>query len=358
MLDEHYGSSRILVVDDQAANLRLLAQALRNQGVDAIDTTDDPRQVEALYQLHRHDVILLDLSMPHLNGFEVMGRLSTLVEDDFLPVIVLTADNSHATKLKALSAGARDFITKPYDLLEVQLRVRHMLEAQQLRKRVGMQKAALEHLVRERTRELEDTQCEVIRRLARAAEFRDNDTGAHIIRMSSIAAALARNAGLPEESCQLILNAAPMHDVGKIGIPDHILLKPGKLTPEEFAIMQGHAEIGARIMGGHHAPLLRMAHSIALHHHERWNGSGYPFGLKGNKIPIEGRIVAIADVYDALISHRPYKRAWTIEAAFQHIEKQAGIDFDPTLVAVFLAMRKEIEAISASHRDFVDEACA
>jgi len=213
------------------------------------------------------------------------------------------------------------------------------------------QNKTLEKRVQERTQELFQTQLEIIKRLGLAAEYRDNETGLHIVRMSQISALLAKAAGLDDVEAEMVLNASPMHDIGKIGIPDHILLKPGKLNSEEWVTMQTHTTIGARILSGHHSSLLEMACEIALTHHEKWDGSGYPKGLKGNDIPLTGRIVALADVFDALTSERPYKHAWTARDAVTLIKEDSGKHFDPRLVEQFLSLLPEIVAIKEKYAE-------
>jgi putative two-component system response regulator len=335
-------SARILVVDDQPANVTLLERVLALEGYRDVQSFTDPREVAAAYAARRHDLILLDLNMPHLDGFQLMEQLKALEPDGYVPILVLTAQADRATRLKALSLGARDFLTKPFDRLEVVSRIRNMLEIRLLHNQIRDQNRLLEERVRERTRELFDTRLEIIRRLGRAAEYRDNETGLHIIRMSKYSALLAQAAGVNAEEAEMLLNASPMHDIGKIGIPDRILLKPGKLEPDEWEVMKTHTTIGAELLAGHASPLMQMASVIALTHHERWDGSGYPRGLAGEAIPLVGRIVALSDVFDALTSERPYKRAWSIDEARAYLAENAGRHFDPALVARFDEIFPEI----------------
>ncbi len=264
-----------------------------------------------------------------------MKQLNEHIGDDYLSVLVLTAQTDRDSRLQALESGARDFITKPFDQHELLTRLRNNLETRLLNQAIRNQNVILEEKVRQRTRELHNTRLEVIHRLGRAAEYRDNETGLHIIRMSNYSAVIARASGLNESQSELILQASPMHDIGKIGIPDSILLKPGKLTAQEWEIMKTHPAIGAEILSGHDAELMVSASEIALYHHERWDGSGYPNNIAAEKIPLTARIVAIADVFDALTTARPYKQAWPIEEAVRQINDSSGSHFDPRLVDVF-----------------------
>jgi len=315
-----------------------------------IIATEAPREAVALYQQYNCDLVLLDIRMPYMNGFEVLAELKQASVDPPL-VVVLTAQTSHEYRLRALTEGARDFIGKPFDRAELLARVSNMLEMQLLQKQVREHNRILEHKVRERTAELYNTRLEIVRRLGRAAEFRDNETGMHIIRMSKISALIGRGSGMNEEQCELLLNASPMHDIGKIGIPDHVLLKPGKLDPDEWAIMKTHATIGADILAGHDSELMGMARLIALTHHEKWDGSGYPQGIAGEAIPLPGRIVALADVFDALTSARPYKKAWPVDEAITYIQENSGKHFDPQLVRVFMQHLEEIIDIKDTYAD-------
>jgi len=289
--------------------------------------------------------------MPEMDGFEVMEQLSKLIDGDYLPVLVLTAQTDTETRLRALEIGAKDFLTKPFDKTEVLQRIYNMLEVRILYNQQRNQSEILEAKVRERTQELSDTRLEIIRRLGRAGEYRDNETGMHVIRMSKSCQRMALAAGLGEEVAEVILNASPMHDVGKIGIPDAILLKPGKLNSEEWEIMKTHSEIGADILSEHSSDMIKMAQHIALTHHEKWDGSGYPNCLKGEEIPIEGRIAAICDVFDALTSDRPYKEAWPVEKAVTFINENSGSHFDPNLVKLFNEILPEILNIRNQYAD-------
>ncbi|BBL71726.1 HD domain-containing phosphohydrolase [Methylogaea oryzae] len=334
-LEQKIFDARILIVDDNRANIALLEKLLRKGGYSHVDSVSDPREVKALYEANRYDLILLDIRMPHLDGFQVMAQLRESKGDDYLSILVLTAELTSETKLRSLQEGAKDFLSKPFDSVEVLARARNLLEVRMFHNWLRDENRVLEEQVRQRTQELEYTRLEIIRRLGRAAEYRDNETGAHVIRMSKFCALLGGQIGLSEEECELLLNASPMHDIGKIGIPDRILLKPGKLDPDEWDIMKTHAAIGAEMLSGHDSTLLQMAEIIAATHHERWDGSGYPKGLKGEDIPLVGRITAVCDVFDALTSERPYKKAWSVEEALAEMEKLKGSHFDPILVDRF-----------------------
>ncbi|MFW5823469.1 MAG: HD domain-containing phosphohydrolase [Marinobacter sp.] len=341
----------IFVVDDEPVNLKLLDRILSAEGYQQVVCINDPFQVLPAYKAHKPALILLDLNMPGMDGFQVIQQLDELGDPLTPPVVVLTAQNQQDSLLKALECGARDYVTKPFDRRELLMRVRNFLEAHVAHRMVRHQKEHLEALVQERTRELQETRLEIIRRLGHAAEYRDEETGNHIIRMSQMCALLAHKVGWSESRCDLILHASPMHDIGKIGIPDAILLKPGKLGPEEWEIMKTHAEIGARLLDGNDSELLTMAREIALSHHEKWDGSGYPAGLAGEDIPLSGRIAALADVFDALTSERPYKRAWPLDEAVALIRENRGKHFDPALTDLFLADVDSFVAIKHAYQD-------
>jgi putative two-component system response regulator len=322
--------------------VRLLNSLLKSAGYYDIYSTTDPREVLEIYQDTKPDLVLLDLNMPHLNGFQVMEQIMEVEKDSYASIMILTAQADQEVRIKALEAGAQDFLSKPFNLIEVNLRIRKMLEIKSLNKQVLENNQNLEKAVRERTLELEETRMETIYRLGRAAEFRDNDTGMHVVRMSLFSQRLAEEFGLDREECKQILHASPMHDVGKIGIPDRVLLKSGKLNADEWEIMKTHSAIGAQILSSGKHKLTKMAKTIALCHHEKWDGSGYPNGLSGNKIPLAARIVSIADCFDALTSERPYKAAWSVEDAIKEMDRVTGSSFDPDLMVVFHQILPEI----------------
>jgi len=335
MYDRIRREARILIVDDLEDNIYILEGMLEEAGYESYKSTTDPRDVISIYMEYKPDIVLLDLEMPYLDGFEVMNMLKEVEHDSYTSVIVLTARSEQEIKIKALEAGARDFIVKPFDEFEVETRIRNQLEVRLLHNQVKDQNVILEEKVRDRTEELHGTRLEIIRKLGIAAEFRDNETGDHIVRISKMSEKLARAVGLDIAKADLIMHASPMHDVGKIGIPDNILLKPGKLTPEEFTEMKQHTIIGAEILGNDHYELLETARVIALTHHEKWDGSGYPNGIKGEAIPIEGRITAIVDVFDALTSKRPYKEPWPVDKAIEEMKRVTGTHLDPSLMEAF-----------------------
>lgn len=345
------GNEHILIVDDESANLKLLDKTLRSQGYQNLVMVSDPREVVASYLTTRADLILLDINMPHLDGYQVMEQLKALNDPLLPPIVILTAQSGKDYLLRALAAGARDFITKPFDRNELLMRVRNLLDAHMAHRLMLDQKNILEEMVQVRTEELRRTRLQVVQRLGMAAEYRDEETGNHILRMSHMSALLAKAAGWSDAACELMLNASPMHDIGKIGIPDAILLKPGKFEPHEWEIMKTHASIGGKLLEGDDSDLMTMAREIALSHHEKWDGSGYPLGLAGEAIPQCGRIAALADVYDALTSVRPYKKAWTVEDAVKLMTENSGKQFDPQLVELFLLELPAIIEISLRFRE-------
>jgi putative two-component system response regulator len=341
--------AHILVVDDEAANLRLLEHVLRSTGYECITTTTSPE--EALQHIERSvfDLILLDLHMPGMSGYDLLRRVREHDTSMHTPVLVLTADVSREARERALGLGARDFLTKPFDRIEAGLRVRNLLEVRALHRQLEDHNSLLEKRVRERTAELWKAlqaverkeleirrgQAETVMRLAIAAEYRDDDTAQHIHRMSRYCRALAQAAGIEEQAVELIGVASVMHDVGKIGIPDAILLKPGGLTKTERETMQEHARIGYQILSGSDSKLLQMAARIALSHHERWDGRGYPEGRVGTDIPVEARVAAIADVFDAITTDRVYRKAMPFPKAIAVLQEGKDSQFDPGLIDTF-----------------------
>ncbi len=367
--------ARILIVDDEPANVRLLERVLQSVGYNNVVSTSDSRQVEALITQQMPALLLLDLTMPHLDGFAVMASVKAhLGEDDVLPIVVLTADANPATRHRALKAGALDYLVKPLDALEVLLRVRNLLTLEYLLGRERERTAALQAAHDERLiqleqsnrllqhanaelasanahlqwahREIEQAQDEIVNRLVEAVEVRGDSSHvpAQLNRVGQLAEDLARAMGLDARQIQLIRHAAPLHDIGKIGISDAVLLKPTELTPAEWNEVRSHVEIGAAMMSRSEVALMQMAQTIAYTHHERWDGQGYPNGLVGEETPIEGRILAVVDVFDALTTQRPYKEAWTVEQALLEIENQAERQFDPKVVRAFSQLMQRASA--------------
>ena len=347
----------VLVVDDQDFNLRLLEALLTPLGhtvrfaVDGIDCLEKVGHVKP-------DIILLDIMMPKMDGFETAARLKGNPETKNIPVVMVTSLTEVDERIKALECGANDFLSKPVNELELRARVNSLLEVKAYHDHMRDYQKELESEVARRTEDLQkafaaikSASLETIFRLARAAEFKDDDTGEHIIRIGHFSAAIAKHMGLNEHEVETILYAAPMHDVGKIATPDAILRKPGKLDADEWRIMQQHARQGALILEGSDSELLQMAESIALTHHEKWDGSGYPQGLKGTDIPIAGRITAIADVFDALTSKRPYKEPFSLEKSLDIIRESRGSHFDPQVVDAFFSVIDVIKGIKLEYQN-------
>src|SRR4051812_28567726 len=314
----------VLIVDDAPESIDVLRGVL---GADyQIKAAIHGAIALELVEASPPDLILLDVMMPEMNGFEVCERLKANPASAHVPVIFVTTLADAGSEGRGLELGAVDYLTKPYVPMLVRSRVKSHIA-------LHRRNVSLEHEVQARTRELTETRLEIIRRLGRAGEYRDNETGMHVLRMSHTARLLALRQGMSAAEGDLVLQAAPMHDVGKLGIPDRILLKPGKLTPEEWLIMQQHPAIGAEIVGNHPSELMQTARMVALRHHERWDGSGYPHGLSGEAIPRIARLVTVADVFDALLSARPYKKAWTVAQAIEELKVQSGRHFEPASVS-------------------------
>ncbi|MBH0018391.1 response regulator [Pseudoalteromonas sp. NGC95] len=321
---------RVLIVDDEPANLKVMREVLGNQYRMSFAKSGDAAL--ALLEKELPKLILLDIMMPGMNGFEVCQRVKNNPKTSHIPIIFVTALGDENDEFKGFELGAVDYITKPISPAIVRARVKT-------------------HLSLVQAEQLKQAHVDLVQRLGRAAEYKDTDTGEHIVRMSQYSKVLALALGMDEQSAELLRQAAPMHDVGKIGIPDAILLKPGKLTSEEFEHMKKHAIIGAQILANSSSPLLQLAHKLAIEHHEKWDGSGYPNGIKGEEISIEGRIVAVADVFDALTSKRPYKEAWSVEKTVLHMQEQAGAHFDPALIELFVKKLDDILAIKNSNQE-------
>lgn len=320
----------LLLVDDEPVNLRVLNTILASDH--QLIFAKSGEEAVRLAAQKRPDLILSDVMMPGMTGFELCIALKSNPDTASVPVIFVTALEEEHDEAKGFEVGGVDYITKPVSAPVVRARVNT-------------------HLSLVKAEELKLTRLEVVQRLGRAAEYKDNETGMHVLRMSHYSKVLAVAYGFSPEQAETLLHAAPMHDIGKIGIPDNILLKPGKLTDEEFAVMKTHPQIGAEILADGDSELLRIAKSVALTHHEKWDGTGYPHGLAGEAIPIEGRIVAVADVFDALTSKRPYKEAWSVEKTLAFMQEQKGIHFEPRLIDLLVENLDEILTIKAYWKD-------
>lgn len=363
----------ILIIDDEPINIKVITKYLNELGYTRCSGLSDARQAVSQIARETPDLVILDVMMPFVTGIEILGKLRSKPETAHLPVLVLTAAVDRTTRLSVLESGATDFLNKPIDPSELSPRVRNALTLKKFNDSLRHQARDLEVAVRMRTAELEASRQDIIHCLARAAEFRDDDTGHHVLRVGRYAGMIAQAMGLGDEIVEQIRQAAQLHDIGKIGIPDSILLKTGKLEPDEFERMQKHTcigkrvierlpqhewdelrkhvQIGAQILDIPRSPVLQMAARIALTHHEWWNGEGYPIGLAGEDIPLEGRITAVADVFDALSSKRPYKPPFPRERCFQIIAEERGTHFDPAVVDAFFLKRDEIVKIQIELAD-------
>lgn len=349
--------SKILVVDDEERLRRVLEVRLQAMGHEVIMAVDGEDALVKVAQ-SSPDLILLDVMMPKLDGFATSRRLKDSPKTNHIPIVMVTALNEVQDRVRALEAGADDFMTKPVDPSELRARVKTLLKVKAYNDHMLHYQQELESEVAKKTEALRQAlhkaqvaTFDTIYRLSRAAEHKDEDTGAHIQRVSHYAAAVARRLGQPDSFIESLLCAVPMHDVGKIGIPDRILLKPGPLDPDEWRIMRMHAGMGASILSGSDSELLQMAETIALTHHEKWDGTGYPRGMRGEAIPLVGRITAIADVFDALCSKRPYKDPFPVEKALDIIRSETGKHFDPAVVEAFFAIQPEIMDITNRFKD-------
>lgn len=343
--------AKILIVDDVSANREVLEHTLEAEGYNIVQA---PNGKVALDIAPRSfpDLIILDIMMPPgIDGFETCRKLKSNKVTRDIPVIFISALGDTRDLIEGFQAGGVDYITKPFKGEEVQARVKTHLSLKLIKEKLKDQNRILEVKVKERTKELYETKLEIIHRLGRAAEYRDDLTGLHIHRVSRFCGLLGHAKGLNETEVEQLINASPMHDVGKIAIPDRILLKPGKLDPDEWKIMQTHVTIGAELLSGSSSKLIQEAQTIALTHHERWDGSGYMNGLKGEDIPLAGHICALCDVFDALTSERPYKKAWSVEDAMAEIESQSGKQFDPHLIELFKQLLPEIRKIKEQFSD-------
>lgn len=333
----------ILITDDDLWQQKLIEVILKDMGFHILTASDGEKALDLVAE-HLPDVVLLDIQMPKKDGFEVLKQIKQNEATQGIQVVMVTGTEEAEARAKALEMGANDFLMKPVDKVLLKARIQSSVRLKAYYDHIKMYQLHLEAEVELKTRQLreafeqlKESAMETILRLARAAEYKDEDTGDHILRMSHSSEALAEGMGLDKDRCEMILYASPMHDVGKIGIPDRVLLKPDRLDPEEWEIMKNHTIIGARILEGSSSRIVQLAEIIALSHHEKWDGSGYPQGLKGTEIPIEGRIVAVADVFDALLSVRPYKKAFTPEQAIDIMKQGRGSHFDPDVIDVFFS---------------------
>jgi putative two-component system response regulator len=341
----------VLIIDDSDINLTLIKALVLKLGECHPVLFDNPLKALDWCRANVPDLVIVDYMMPDLDGLGFISAFRELAGQADIPVLMVTANDQKDVRYQALLGGANDFLTKPIDRVEFSARARNMLSLRQGQKFLADRAEHLAELVNERTSEIRDREKELIFRMSRAAEFRDPETGAHIQRMAHYSQVIARGLGLDAATQNLLLEAAPMHDVGKIGIPDYILLKPGKLTPEEFEVMKGHSKLGYELLKGSGSEILRAGAAVAISHHEKYDGSGYPKGLKGEEIPLFGRIVAVADVFDALTSERPYKKAWPLEDACKFLKEGRGSHFDPTCVDSFLAGWEQILDIRQRFQD-------
>lgn len=365
--------AKIVVIDDEPVNIKVVSRLLRIEGYQQFVSTTDSREALDLIRAESPDMVLLDLMMPHVSGIDI---LTAMRDDERLrhtPIVILTASTDQETRVKALRGGANDFLNKPIDPSELAPRVGNLLALKRHQDQLENYSSELEAAVRLRTAELESSRRDLLHCLARAAEFRDDDTGHHILRVGRYARLAAEGLGLDQSYVDCIEQAAQLHDVGKIGVPDDILKKPGRLTEEEFELMQKHAglgkrvlqrlspreervlrhhaDIGAKLLGVAHSPVLEMATRIALTHHEWWDGRGYPLGLLGEDIPLEGRITAVADVFDALSTTRCYKEAFPIDKCFRMMSEERGTHFDPRVLDAFFSRRSDIVEVQMRYAD-------
>lgn len=347
----HDRQMRGLIIDDSKSVLLWMGAALADLPDLTLDLCETPEEALALAAIRQYDLVVVDYLMPNLNGIEVTQALRQREAYRTIPIVMITAEQDSRVRLQAILAGVNDFLNKPFDPIELRARVTNLISLRRAQVELANHAQRLEEAVQQATAELVSREEEMIWRLARAIEMRDGGTGAHVSRVASISRVLAEGLSLSQHHCRMIYLAAPLHDVGKIAIRDAVLGKPGKLTPEEMAEIREHVNYGVQLLDNGTSDLIRVAAAIVGGHHEKWDGSGYPRGLAGTDIPIEGRITAVADVFDALCSARPYKEAWPPEVARDEIVRGSGSHFDPTCVAVFLERWKDIEEIAHSITD-------
>jgi putative two-component system response regulator len=371
--DARLKQSKVMIIDDEAINIKILRRLLELEGFTRFVTTSDAPTALSLVRQEQPDIVLLDLMMPYVSGLDILTQIRADEAICFIPVVILTAVTDRETRVRAVELGATDFLNKPVDASELVPRVRNVLVVKGYQDQLRHHSDNLEAAVRERTTELENSRRDLIHCLARAAEYRDDDTGQHVLRVGRYTRLIAEALGLPEELIEMLEQAALLHDIGKIGIPDAVLLKPGRLTEDEFTLMQKHPGFGKRILSSYSSDeevllkrhpevgahilevgssrLLDLARTIALTHHERWDGTGYPLGLKGTDIPLVGRITAVADVFDALSSRRTYKKAFPLDECFQIMQDSRGTHFDPKVLDAFLSVRDKVVGVQLCYAD-------
>jgi len=335
----------VLIVDDSRSSLALLGSIVREIVGDGVELCLNPLEALKLSEEQQYDLLLIDHIMPEMDGIHFIETLRARDSYRTVPMVMVTSDADKAIRIEAIGVGANDFLTKPFDPIELKARITNLLALRGAQVELADHANRLSREVEKATAHLLAREEEIIWRLARAIEYRDGDTGEHVSRVARISKIIGEGLGLSPQQCRMIYLAAPLHDIGKIAIADAILSKPGKLTQEEMARMREHVTIGARILADADSDLIRTAELIAQSHHEKWDGTGYPNAISGTAIPIEARIVALADVFDALCSERPYKRAWTLEEAYAEISRCAGSHFDPACVASFQSRWHEISAL-------------
>ncbi|NKN36812.1 response regulator [Agrobacterium sp. a22-2] len=342
---------RVALIDDSKSVLFALQAAMKDLADNTVETFLDPEMALLVCRTTVFDIVLVDYTMPKMNGIEVIRTLRRQPSYSHVPIIMITSETERSIRLEAIEAGATEFLSKPIDIVELKARVRNLLALRQAQLELSARAQGLTAIVANATLKLVAREEEIIWRLARAIEYRDGNTGEHVSRVAHICRLLAEDLGLDESLCRMIYLAAPLHDVGKIGIADDILQKPGRLTADELEQMRRHVEIGVSILENGSSDLVRIAETIAGGHHEKWDGTGYPNRLSGEQIPIEARIAAVADVFEALCSERPYKKAWSVDDAYQHILANSGLHFDPRCVDAFIHQWPAISALMAEQAD-------
>ncbi|MCB1852454.1 MAG: response regulator [Gammaproteobacteria bacterium] len=344
--------STVLILDDQSISRMILEELIRSIDKDInVESFSDPVKALDWAKRNRHDLVITDFKMPVMDGVEFTQWIRQIPASVDVPVVIITCVDDKSVRYRALEAGATDFLSKPIDHHECRARCRNLLQLRQQQQIIKDRARWLEQEVFTKTHELEQREKETLLRLAKAGEYRDEETGNHVIRMAEYAFVIARELGLDEETCNVIRHAAPMHDIGKIGVPDQILLKRGKLTQQERSSMQVHTQIGYEILKDSPSCFLKAGALIALGHHERYDGQGYPNALQGEKTPIEARVATVADVFDALMSERPYKLAWTMERTLEYMREQRGRHFDPACIDAFFSQLEKIVSIKNQFSD-------